>query len=79
MQDQLQTLLRMMNSRTYLAPHDPKRKTRLVMDASPCTIAASLYEEDDQGKWVPVDHTSRALSSYKQGWESQIDWERCRA
>ena len=65
-----QTLLRMMNSRTYLAPHDPKRKTHLLTDASPCGIAASLYQEDDQGKWVPVDHTSRALSSYEQGWES---------
>ena len=70
-----QTLLRMMNSRTYLAPHDPKRKMHLVMDASPCGIATSLYQEDDQPKWVPVDHTSRALSAYEQGWDSQIDWE----
>ena len=28
-EDSFQTLLRMMNSRTYLAPHDPKRKTHL--------------------------------------------------
>ena len=47
----------------------------LVTDASPCRIATSLYQEDNRGKWVPVDHTSRALSSYEQGWESQIDWE----
>ena len=64
-----------MNLRTYLAPHDPKRKEHLVTDAFPCGIAASLYQEVDQGKWVPVDHTSRALSGYEQGWESQIDWE----
>ena len=63
----------MMNSRTYLAPYDPKRKTHLVTDTSPCGIAASLYQEDDQGMWVPVDHTYRVLSGYKQGWESQID------
>jgi hypothetical protein len=31
-----QTLLRMMNSRMYLAPHDPKRKTHLGRAASPC-------------------------------------------
>ena len=68
-ENSFQTLLRMMNSRTYLAPHDPKRKTHLVTDASPCGIAASLYQEDDQGKWVPVDHTSRALSP-QQGWDS---------
>ena len=67
-EDSFQTLLRMMNSRTYLAPHDPKRKEHLVTDAFPCGIAASLYQEDDQGKWVPVDHTSRALSGYNQGW-----------
>ena len=71
--DSFQTLLRVMNSRTYLAPHDPKRKTHLVTDASPCGIAASLYQEDDQGKWVSVDLTSRALSVYEQGWDSQID------
>ena len=70
-----QTLIRMMNSRTYLAPHDPKRKTHQVSDTSPCGIAASLYQEDEQGSWVPVDHTSRALSTYEQGWQSQIDWE----
>ena len=63
-----QTLIRTMNSRTYLAPHDPRQKTHLVSDASPCGIAASLYQEDEQGSWVHVDHTSRALSTYKQGW-----------
>ena len=64
-----------MNSRTYLVPYDPKRNKHLVTGASPCGIAASLYQEDDQGMWVSVDHASRALSGYKQGWESQIDWE----
>ena len=70
-----QTLLRMMNSTTYLAPNNPKRKTHLVTEASPCGIATSLYQEDDQGKWVPVDHTSRALSAHKEEWDSQIDCE----
>ena len=70
-----QTLIRMMNSRTYLAPHDHTRKTHLVTDASPCGIAALLYQEDETGTWVPVDHTSRALSAVEQGWQSQIDWE----
>ena len=70
-----QMLLRMMNSRTYLAPHNLKQKTHLVTDASPCGIAASLYQKDNQGKWVPVDNTSRAMSAYEQGWVSQINWE----
>ena len=46
-----------------------------MTDASPCGIATSLYQEDNQGKWVPVDYTSRALSVYEQGWDLQIDWE----
>ena len=70
-----QTLICMMNSRIYLAPHDHTRKTHLVTDASACGIAASLYQEDETGTWVPVDHTSRALSAVEQGWQSQIDWE----
>ena len=65
----------MMNSRTYLASHDPKRKMHLVTDTSPCRIAAFLYQEDDQGMRVPLNHTSKALFLYEQGWESQIDWE----
>ena len=70
-----QTLICMMNSRTYLVLHDPRRKTHLVTDASPCGIAASLYQEDETGRWVPVDHTSRAMSTVEQGWQSQIDWD----
>ena len=63
----------MMNLSTCLAPHHPTRRTHLVSDASPHGIAASLYQEDDQKRWVPVDHVSRALSTHEQGWESQID------
>ena len=66
-QTSFQTVLRMMNSRTYLVPHDPKRKMHLVIDISPCGIAAFMYQEDDQGKWVPVDQTPGALSTYEQG------------
>ena len=40
-----QTLIRMMNSRTYLAPHDHTRKTHLVSGASPSRIAASVCQE----------------------------------
>ena len=50
------------HSSTYLVAYNPKRKTHLVTDASPCGIGASLYQENNQGMWVPVDHTSRALS-----------------
>ena len=70
-----QKLLRMLNDKTYLAPYNPKRKTHFVSDASPVGISASLYQEDDKSRWVPVDHVSRALSAHERNWDSQIDWE----
>ena len=68
-------LVRMMNDKAILTPFVMGRKTHLVTDASPHGISASLYQEDDQGRWLPVDHTSRALSDHEQAWKSQIDWE----
>lgn len=65
----------MMSSYTYLVPFNPKKKTHLVTDASLKGIAASLYQKDEQNRWIPVDHISRALSSYELGWDSQIDWK----
>ena len=55
-------LLSMMNDKTYLAPYNPNYKTHLVTDASPWGISASIYQEDKQNRWIPVDHITRALS-----------------
>ena len=68
-------LLRMMNDRSILTPFKVERKTHLVTDASPQGISASLYQENEQGRWLPVDHISRALSQHEQAWKSQIEWE----
>ena len=46
-----------------------------MSDASPKGIQASLYQEEDDKTWVPVNHVSRALSVEEQNWGSQIDWE----
>ena len=70
-----QKLMNMMNDRSILAPFQLTRKTHLVTDASPHGISASLYQEDEDGTWLPVDHASRALSKHEQAWQSQIDWE----
>ena len=70
-----QVLLKMMNDKAYLAPYNPTRKTHLVTDASPVGISASIYQEDERGQWLPVDHMTRALSPQEQRWRSQIDWE----
>ena len=70
-----QKLMHMMSSDTTLRPFDPSKATHFVSDASPKGIQASLYQEQDDKSWVPVDHVSRALSVEEQNWGSQIDWE----
>ena len=55
---------RMKDSETHLALHEPKRKKYQVTDASQSRMVATLYQKDDQGKWAPGDHTSRAWSEY---------------
>ena len=64
-----------MNSETTLQPFDPRRPTNFVSDPSPKGIQASLYKVEEDGTWVPVNHSSRALSAEEQNWDSQIDWE----
>ena len=55
-------IIAMMTSDTTLRPFDPDRKTILVADASPTGIAAGVYQEDDNGRWMPIDHSSRGLT-----------------
>ena len=64
-----------MSSTTTLRPFDKDKATHFVSDASPAGISASIYQEEMNGSWVPVDHASRALSHAEQRWRSQIDWE----
>ena len=64
----------MMSDKTTLRPFCRDKKTHFVSDASLEGISASLCQEKD-GRWVPVDHCSRALSATEQRWRSQIDWE----
>ena len=68
-------LMRMMNDKTVLAPFDPKKTIHIVGDASPEGIAATIYQEHQDGTWRPVDHSSRALTPQEKRWNSQIDWE----
>ena len=70
-----QAILRMMSDQTTLRPYDGDKVIHFVSDASPEGISASIYQEEKDGTWVPVDHTSRALSAAEQRWRSQIDWE----
>ena len=68
-------ILNMMNAETSLRPYRQDLKTHFVSDASPYGIQASLYNEQEDKTWVPVDHQSRALTTEEKAWGSQIDWE----
>ena len=50
--------LMMMNDKSILTPFIIGRPTQLVTDASPHGISASLYQEDDSRRWLPIDHIS---------------------
>ena len=68
-------LMNILSSATTLRPYAMDRPTHFVSDASPQGIQASLYQEQEDKTWVPVDHTSRALTEEEKRWKSQIDWE----
>ena len=63
-----------MTSDTALRPFDPQLKTILVTDAGPGGIAASIFQELDDGTWVPIDHASRSLTPREKNY-SQIEKE----
>ena len=65
-----QKLVRMMGSDTTLRPYCPEKPTHYVSDASPKCTAASLYQEEPDRSWVPVDHVSRSLSKEEMRWKS---------
>ena len=67
-------ILKAMTSAVALRPFDPSQKTHLVTDASPEGIAASVFQTNATGNWVPIDHTSRSLTECERNY-SQIERE----
>ena len=63
-----------MSNDTALRPYDPKLKTKLVTNAGPIGIVASIFQECQDGTWIPVDHASRSLTQCEQK-HSQIEKE----
>ena len=55
-------LQRMITNNTTLRLFDIQ-KMHLVSDASLEEISVSLYQEDQDGSWVPVDHCHRVFSA----------------
>ena len=42
---------------------DPRRKTELIVDASPVGLGAVLLQDKNKGTWCPVAYASRALTN----------------
>ena len=60
-EDAYQKVMQALTSTSALKPFNSNLKTKLITDASPVGIAASLYQEKSAGLWYPVDHVSRSL------------------
>ena len=69
-----QDIVKAMTSDTALRPFDPQLKRILVTNAGPVGIAvtASIFQELDDGTWVPIDHASRSLTPCEKNY-SQIE------
>ena len=65
-EESYQKLMNIMTSETTLRPYNINRKTHFIADASPVGMQASIYQEDERGTWLPVDHLSRALTPTEQ-------------
>ena len=59
------SIVKAMSNDTALRPYDPKLNTELG-------IAASIFQECQDGTWIPVDHASRSLTQCEQKY-SQIE------
>ena len=57
-----QKLLTLMESPATLRPYIPGHPTHYVADYSEIGIQSSIYQIQDGKTWVPIDHTSRALT-----------------
>ena len=62
-EDAYNQIIEAMTNETTLWPFDPKSKTKLVTDAGPADIDASIFQELLDGTWVPIDHASRSLTA----------------
>lgn len=63
-----QKIMQALTSDDALRPFHPNLKTKLITDASPYGISASIYQEQDPNVWRPVDHASRSLTPTEQNY-----------
>ena len=55
-------LIEKMNDPATLQAFDVDRATHVAADSSEHGMQGSIYQELDKDVWVPIDHTSRALT-----------------
>ena len=63
-----QKIIQALTSDVALSPFQPNLKTKLITDASPYGISASIYQEQEPNVWRPVDHASRSLTPTEQNY-----------
>ena len=67
-EDAYKKIMHALTSENALKPFNPELKTKLITDASPVGISASLYQEQSNNTWYPVDHASRSLTPTEQNY-----------
>ena len=63
-----QGILKALDCEVALRAFNPQLKTKLITDASPVGISASLYQEQSPNMWHPVDHASQSLQPAEQNY-----------
>ena len=61
-------LIKKMNDPSTLQAFDMKRPTHVAADSSEHGMQGSIYQEREKDEWVPIDHTSRALTPTEQNY-----------
>ena len=61
-------LLSKMNDPSTLQAFDLNKSTHVVADSSEYGMQGSIYQEVSKDVWVPIDHTSRALTATEQNY-----------
>ena len=61
-------LINKMNDPATLQAYDLTRPTHVAADSSEYGMQGSIYQESSKDEWVPIDHTSRALTPTEQNY-----------
>ena len=67
-QEAYSLLIRKMNDPSTLQAFDISRPTHVAADSSEHGMQGSIYQEINKNEWVPIDHTSRALTPTEQNY-----------